>query len=40
VKGQNLHVWFSSTGRKVKGVSKVRAGRWAYTDNETSSKSG
>jgi hypothetical protein len=23
-------VWFSSTGRKVKGVTKVSAGRWAY----------
>jgi hypothetical protein len=30
VKAQNLHVWFSSTGRKVKGVTKVSAGRWAY----------
>jgi hypothetical protein len=30
VKAQNLRVWFSSTGRKVKGVTKVSAGRWAY----------
>jgi hypothetical protein len=30
VKAPNLHVWFSSTGRKVKGVTKVGAGRWAY----------
>ena len=30
VKAQNLHVWFSSTGRNVKGVTKVSAGRWAY----------
>jgi hypothetical protein len=30
VKAQNLHVWFSSTGRKVKGVTKLSAGRWAY----------
>jgi hypothetical protein len=30
VKAQNLHVWFSSTGRKVKGVMKVSASRWAY----------
>ena len=33
VKAQNLHVWFSSTGRKVKGVTKVSAGRWAYNGN-------
>jgi hypothetical protein len=33
VKAQNLHVWFSSTGRKVKGVTKVSAGRWAYKVN-------
>jgi hypothetical protein len=33
VKTQNLHVWFSSTGRKVKGITKVSAGRWAYKDN-------
>ena len=33
VKAQNLHVWFSSTGRKVKGVTKVSAGRWAYKGN-------
>ena len=33
VKAQNLHVWFSSTGRKVKGVTKVSAGRWAYEGN-------
>jgi hypothetical protein len=33
VKTQNLHVWFSSTGRTVKGVTKVSAGRWAYKGN-------
>ena len=33
VKAQNLHVWFSSTGKKVKGVTKVSAGRWAYKGN-------
>ena len=33
VKAQNLHVWFSITGRKVKGVTKVSAGRWAYKGN-------
>ena len=33
VKAPNLHVWFSSTGRKVKGVTKVSAGRWAYAGN-------
>ena len=30
VKSQNVHVWFSSTGRKVKGVTKIAAGRWKY----------
>jgi hypothetical protein len=30
VKSQNLHVWFSSTGKNVKGVTKVGAGRWKY----------
>jgi hypothetical protein len=33
VKAQNLHVWFSSTGKKVKGITKVRAGCWAYNSN-------
>jgi hypothetical protein len=33
VKSQNIHVWFSSTGRKVKGVTKVVAGRWKYNGN-------
>src|SRR6476620_3348839 len=33
VKGRNLHVWFSSTGRKVKGITKVGAGRWKYNGN-------
>ena len=33
VKSQNIHVWFSSTGRKVKGVTKVGAGRWKYNGN-------
>jgi hypothetical protein len=33
VKSQNLHVWFSGTGRKVKGVTKVGAGRWKYNGN-------
>ena len=33
VKAQNLHVWFSSTGRKVKGITKVGAGRWKYNGN-------
>ncbi len=33
VKEQNLHVWFSSTGRKVKGIMKVSPGRWAYEGN-------
>jgi cell division septum initiation protein DivIVA len=30
VKNQNLHVWFSSTGRKIKGITKIGAGRWQY----------
>ena len=33
VKSQNIHVWFSSTGRKVKGVTKVGAGQWKYNGN-------
>ena len=33
VKSQNVHVWFSSTGRKVKGVTKIAAGRWKYNGN-------
>ena len=33
VKSQNIHVWFSSTGRKVNGLTKVRAGRWKYNGN-------
>ena len=33
VRSQNIHVWFSSTGRKVKSVTKVGAGRWKYNDN-------
>ena len=33
VKSQNIHVWFSSTGRKVKGLTKVGAGRWKYNGN-------
>jgi uncharacterized protein YjcR len=33
VKSRNIHVWFSSTGRKVKGLTKVGAGRWKYNGN-------
>ena len=37
VKGQNLHVWFSSTGRKVKGITKVvrAAGSTMATERQT-----
>ena len=30
VKNQNLHVWFSTTGKTVKGLKKTKAGTWAY----------
>jgi hypothetical protein len=33
VKNQNLHVWFSSTGRKIKGLTKIGAGRWNYKES-------
>ena len=29
VKNQNLHVWFHTTGKKVKGLKKAGVGRWA-----------
>lgn len=28
VKNQNVHVWFSSTGRKLGGIQKIGAGRY------------
>ena len=33
VKNQNLHVWFSSTGKTIKGIAKVGPGRWKYNGN-------
>lgn len=30
VKNQNLHVWFSTTGKTVKGLKKTKTGTWAY----------
>jgi len=31
VKNQNIHVWFSTTGKTVKGLKKTKSGTWAYT---------
>ncbi len=30
VKNQNVHVWFSTTGKKLAGISKVGEARYAY----------
>lgn len=30
VKNQNLHVWFSTTGKTVAGLKKTKAGTWTY----------
>lgn len=30
VKNQNVHVWFSTTGKKLPGISKVGEARYAY----------
>jgi hypothetical protein len=30
VKNQNVHVWFSTTGKKLPGMSKVGEARYAY----------
>ena len=30
VKNQNIHVWFSTTGKTVKGLKKTKTGTWAY----------
>lgn len=30
VKNQNLHVWFSTTGKNVKGLKKTGTGTWSY----------
>jgi len=32
VKNQNIHVWFSSTGKGVKGLKKSGAGTWIYSE--------
>jgi hypothetical protein len=31
VKNQNLHVWFSTTGKTVKGLKKTGTGTWALS---------
>lgn len=31
VKNQNVHVWFSTTGKKLPGITKVGEARYAYT---------
>jgi len=31
VKNQNLHVWFHTTGKKIKGLKKVGTGAWALS---------
>jgi hypothetical protein len=31
VKNQNIHVWFSTTGKTVKGLKKTKTGTWSYT---------
>lgn len=33
VKNQSIHVWFSSTGRNIKGLTKLGKGRWTYNGN-------
>jgi hypothetical protein len=30
VKNQNLHVWFATTGKSVKGLKKTGTGTWSY----------
>lgn len=30
VKNQNIHVWFSTTGKAVKGLKKSKTGTWTY----------
>jgi hypothetical protein len=30
VKNQNLHVWFATTGKTVKGLKKTGTGTWSY----------
>lgn len=32
VKNQNIHVWFSSTGKTVKGLKKNKEGAWIYSE--------
>ena len=32
-KSNRLHVWFSTTGKNVEGLTKVGPGRWAYGEN-------
>ena len=35
VKNQNVHVWFSTTGKKLAGISKVGEARYAYAAPST-----
>lgn len=30
IRSQNIHVWFSSTGKKIPGLSKMGEGRYCY----------
>jgi hypothetical protein len=32
-KSNRLHVWFSTTGKNVEGLTKVGPGRWTYDQN-------
>jgi hypothetical protein len=32
-KSNRLHVWFSTTGKNVEGLTKVGPGRWTYDEN-------
>ena len=32
-KSNRLHVWFSTTGKNVDGLTKVGPGRWTYDEN-------
>lgn len=36
VKNQNIHVWFSSTGRKVPGITKLEGPQYALLSNPVS----
>ncbi len=36
MRSQNIHVWFSSTGKKVPGLQKIGEGRYRYQPKATS----